>query len=129
MAETANNDQATQSNKLKTAARSGGRAAASKTSRVSEKAQSAAAKAREEGTGHVVALASRAKAGGEFLSTVPGKSLQAATTAWGFVKHRKAIAAGAGGGVLAALAGAYGLGRASVLRSQGPITRATRGRF
>lgn len=129
MAETAKTDQTQQSTKATAAARSGGRAAAAKTSTATKKAGSVATDVREEASGRVVDLASRAKAGGEFLSTVPAKSVQAATTAWGVIKHRKAIAAGAGGGVLVALAGAYGLGRASARRGHGPITRATGGRF
>ncbi|MEU6765591.1 hypothetical protein ABZ916_24110 [Streptomyces sp. NPDC046853] len=129
MAETAKNDQNAQGAKATTAARSAGRTAASTASRASKKTESAAADVREAGTGHVVALTSKAKAGGEFLSTVPAKSLQAATTAWAVVKHRRAIVAGAGGGAIAALVGAYGLGRVSARRGHGPITRATGGRF
>ncbi|MGY0490329.1 hypothetical protein [Streptomyces sp. WG-D5] len=125
MTEAAKSEQPVQSTKAK--------AAASKATADSAKAaKTAASKSTDDaaqGAGQVVTLASRAKAGGEFLTTVPAKSAQAATAAWGFVKHRKAIAAGTTVGLLAALAGTYGLGRASARRGHGPITRATGGRF
>ncbi len=73
------------------------------------------------------ALSEKAKAGGELLSAVPGKTLQAATTTWTVLKNRKAIAVGVGSGAVAMLAGAYALGGANVRRGQGPLTRATRG--
>ncbi|WP_353945499.1 hypothetical protein ABII15_30590 [Streptomyces sp. HUAS MG91] len=129
MAETTKTNQTAQSTKAGTAARSAGRSAASKASSAAEKSSSTAADLREKGAVQVGALASKAKAGGAFLSTVPAKSVQAATTAWSVIKHRKAIAASAGGGVLAGLAGAYALGRASARRGHGPITRWTGGRF
>ncbi|WP_338701111.1 hypothetical protein V2W30_29065 [Streptomyces sp. Q6] len=129
MAETTKTKQTAQRMKAGSAARSAGRSAASKASSAAEKSSSAAAGLREKGAGQVGALASRAKAGGAFLSTVPGRSLQAATTTWSVIKHRKAMAAGVGGGVLAGLAGAYALGRANARRGHGPITRWTGGRF
>ncbi|MEU6841612.1 hypothetical protein ABZ930_07010 [Streptomyces sp. NPDC046716] len=126
MAETAKTEEST---KPTTAARSTGRSAVSKASAAAKKTKSAAAGAGHESAGHAVALASKAKAGGEFLSTVPAKSVHVATTVWGFVKHRRAIAIGAGSGVVAGLAGAFALGRGSARRGQGPITRWTGGRF
>ncbi|WP_369215758.1 hypothetical protein [Streptomyces flavofungini] len=72
-------------------------------------------------------LSEKAKAGGEVLSTVPGKALQAASTTWTVLKNRKAIAVGVGSGAVAMLAGAYALGGAQVRRGHGPLTRATGG--
>ncbi|MFG2720634.1 hypothetical protein ACGFW5_20380 [Streptomyces sp. NPDC048416] len=132
MSETAKKNETTKSTAAKSTARSaseGARSATTKASSTATQAKSAASEAKDTTGSAVVALRSRAKAGGEMLSTMPGKSLQAASTAWTVVQKRKQIAAGVGGGVVAALAGAYSLGRAAARRGQGPITRATGGRF
>ncbi|MEV5607342.1 hypothetical protein [Streptomyces sp. NPDC052225] len=129
MADDTKTTQTAQNTKAATTARSAGKSAASKASAAAKKSSSTASDLRDKSAGQVSALTSKAKAGGALLSTVPAKSLQAATTAWSVIKNRKAIAAGAGGGVLAGLAGAYALGRASARRGHGPITRWTGGRF
>ncbi|WP_338703346.1 hypothetical protein V2W30_39050 [Streptomyces sp. Q6] len=129
MAENAKTTQTAQKSKAGTAARSAGSSAASKASAAAKKSSSTAADLRDKSAGQVSTLASKAKAGGAMLSTVPTKSVQAAATAWSVIKHRKAIATGAGGGVLAGLVGAYALGRANARRGHGPITRWTGGRF
>ncbi|CAM5229192.1 hypothetical protein AB0M94_01870 [Streptomyces xanthochromogenes] len=135
MSETAKNNESTKSTAAKTATRSassGARAAGAagtKASSAANSAKSAAAEGKDQATGSVLALRSKAKAGGEMLSTIPGKSVQVASTAWTVVRKRKQIAACAGGGALAALAGAYSLGRVAARRGQGPFTRVTGGRF
>lgn len=45
------------------------------------------------------------------------------------VKERRKIAAGAGGGLVMLLAGAFAVGRASARRRTGPLTRLTNGRI
>ncbi|MDF3299541.1 hypothetical protein [Streptomyces tropicalis] len=140
MGETAKNDEATKNTgstsrksagSKATAARSATRraagAGASKATAASESAGSA--DAGEAASGRVVALSTKAKASGEFLASVPEKSMQFASTTWTLVKNRKTIAAGVGSGVIAALLGAYGLGRTAARRGHGPFTRATGGRF
>ncbi|WP_158690494.1 hypothetical protein [Streptomyces sp. 142MFCol3.1] len=133
MTEQARNDETTKKTTgPKRAARAAGNTArrgAASAAAAAEDAKSTAAETSEEVTGRVVALSTKAKAGGAFLSSVPGKSVQAATTAWTLVKNRKAVAACAGGGAIAALLGAFSLGRAGARRGQGPLTRATGGRF
>ncbi|MFE4856686.1 hypothetical protein [Streptomyces sp. NPDC056670] len=135
MSETAKNNETTKSTAAKSATRSansGARAAgnaATKASSAATDAKSAASETTDNTLSSVVALRSKAKAGGELLSTIPGKSVQAASTAWTVVRKRKQIAACAGGGALAALAGAYSLGRVAARRGQGPFTRVTGGRF
>ncbi|MET9364448.1 hypothetical protein ABZX93_26510 [Streptomyces sp. NPDC006632] len=137
--ETAKKNEATKSAAAKSTARSasgGARSATTKAASAAAPAKSAANQAKsaaseaKDTTGRgVVALRSKAKAGGARLSAMPGKSLHAASTAWTVVQKRKQIAAGLGGGVLAALAGAYSLGRVTARRGHGPFTRATGGRF
>ncbi|MCX5384522.1 hypothetical protein [Streptomyces sp. NBC_00083] len=105
------------------------KSAAAHAKTAASQAKAAASDAKDSTGRGVVALRSKAKAGGEKLSAVPGKSLRAATTAWTVVQKRKQIAAGLGGGALAALAGAYSLGRVTARRGHGPFTRATGGRF
>ncbi|MEU3369268.1 hypothetical protein ABZ734_02055 [Streptomyces sp. NPDC006660] len=132
MSETAKKNETTNSTAAKRTARSasnGARSATAKATSTANDAKSAASEAKDSAGSRVVALRSKAKAGGELLSTMPGKSIQAASTAWTVVRKRKQIAAGVGGGVLAALAGAYSLGRTTARRGQGPFTRATGGRF
>ncbi|MFE9118244.1 hypothetical protein [Streptomyces sp. NPDC007172] len=135
MSETAKNNETTKSTAAKTTARtasSGAKAAGaagSKASSAANNAKAAASEGTDHATSSVLALRSKAKAGGEMLSTIPGKSVQVASTAWTVVRNRKQIVACAGGGALAALAGAYALGRVAVRHGQGPFTRATGGRF
>lgn len=45
------------------------------------------------------------------------------------VRERKTLAAGAGGGLLALLTGAFALGRGTARRKRGPLTRLTGGRI
>ncbi|MFF3644382.1 hypothetical protein [Streptomyces sp. NPDC002564] len=112
-----------------TSATDGAKSAATGAKSAAAGAKSAVSGASEKMAGHVATLGSKAKAGGEKLAAVPGKSVQLATTTWTLVQNRKAIAAGVGGGAVAALAGAFALGRTAARRGQGPITRATGGRF
>ncbi|MEU9098389.1 hypothetical protein [Streptomyces sp. NPDC048361] len=107
----------------------GAKSAAENAKSAAGQAKSAASDAKDTAGRGVVALRSKARAGGEMLTAMPGKSLHAATTAWTVVQKRKQIAAALGGGALAALAGAYSLGRVTVRRGHGPFTRATGGRF
>ncbi|MCT9089942.1 hypothetical protein N4G70_13825 [Streptomyces sp. ASQP_92] len=132
MSETAKKNEATKSTAAKTtasSASSGVRSATTKAASAASDTKSAASEAKDTTGSKVLALRSKAKSGGEMLATVPGKSVHIASTAWTVVRNRKQIAAGVGGGVLAALAGAYSLGRVSVRRGQGPLTRVTGGRF
>ncbi|MFG3281552.1 hypothetical protein [Streptomyces sp. NPDC048111] len=132
MSETAKTNGTTKSTAAKSTARrasSGARSATAKTTAAADQAKSVASDAKDATGGGMVALRSKAKAGGEMLSAVPGKSIKVASTAWTVVRKRKQIAVGVGGGAVAALAGAYSLGRATARRAQGPFTRATGGRF
>ncbi|MBW5420073.1 hypothetical protein GKQ77_00545 [Streptomyces sp. BG9H] len=100
---------------------------AAKTGSAARDAKSSVAEAGKSVTSVGATLGEKAKAGGELLSAVPQKTVQAATTTWTVLKNRKAIAVGVGSGAVAMLAGAYALGGANVRRAQGPLTRATRG--
>ncbi|MFK4071575.1 hypothetical protein [Streptomyces sp. NPDC029674] len=116
------------------AARSASKATSGAAAKTGSAARGVKSSATEAGEGAAALSATlgaktkaKAKAGGELLSAVPGKTLQAATTTWTLLKNRKAIAMGVGSGAVAMLAGAYALGGANVRRGQGPLTRATRG--
>ena len=58
-----------------------------------------------------------------------GATAGAAGVVWSIVKARKTVVAGAGTGVVTAVAGSYALGRRSGLRQRGPLSRLTGGRL
>ncbi|MYW66908.1 hypothetical protein GTY65_22975 [Streptomyces sp. SID8379] len=136
MAESAKNDTTAKStgstrknNRPGNAAQSAGRQTRTAATQAVGGATSVASDAADATTSRVTAIGTKAKESGAFLSTVPGRSVRIASTAWTAVRHHQAIVVGAGGGLIAALAGAYGLGRAGAKRGQGPLTRATGGRL
>lgn len=63
------------------------------------------------------------------VSTAAGQTVGKAGVAWTLLKARKAIAAGAGAGVVTVVASSYALGRRAGLRQRGPLSRLTGGRL
>ncbi|UNT00255.1 hypothetical protein MMF93_30180 [Streptomyces tubbatahanensis] len=63
------------------------------------------------------------------LASATSTASAAATAGLVAVTQRKKIAAGAGGSLLALLAGAFALGRTTTRRRTGPLTRLTGGRI
>ncbi|MEV3988871.1 hypothetical protein AB0J57_08165 [Streptomyces sp. NPDC049837] len=63
------------------------------------------------------------------VGTAAGQTVGKAGQAWTLVKARKAIATGAGAGVVTVVASSYALGRRAGLRQRGPLSRLTGGRL
>lgn len=62
-------------------------------------------------------------------ASAAGTAAETAGAVWTVVKARKAVVAGAGTGVVTAVAGSYALGRRVGLRQRGPLSRLTGGRL
>ncbi|MBO8186342.1 hypothetical protein [Streptomyces spirodelae] len=71
----------------------------------------------------------KGEAAKDTVVSVGSKAGTAATVGVTAVKERKKITAGAAGGLVLLLAGAFALGRGSARRSAGPLTRLTDGRL
>lgn len=104
--------------KVGSAARSAGEATSSRTQAVG-----ATAKRMGQTAGKGV------QAGRQAVVSASSKAASTAATAWTVLKARKIIAAGAGAGLLAVIAGSFAAGRGSAMRRVGPVTRITKGRL
>ncbi|MGP3990089.1 hypothetical protein [Streptomyces sp. 3N207] len=107
----------------------GTRRAAKSTSPTTAAASRTAAKAGEAANSAGEAAKKKGEAAKDTLVSVGSKAGTAATVGVAAVKERKKITAGAAGGLLALLAGAFALGRRTARRSAGPVTRLTNGRI
>ncbi|NSC25035.1 hypothetical protein FM076_29310 [Streptomyces albus subsp. chlorinus] len=107
---------------VKNAKDNGAKKAATAGARTATKAGEAAGSAGE-------AARRGSEAAKDTLVAVTSTAGTMATAGLTAVKERKKVAAGAGGGLLALLAGAFALGRTTARRRTGPLTRLTRGRI
>lgn len=112
------------------------RAAAATKDRAQDTAKSASQSARGgkealAGLGEVTTQKARsaARTVQSAVGTAAGQTVGKAGRAWTLVKARKAIATGAGAGVVTVVASSYALGRRAGLRQRGPLSRLTGGRL
>ncbi|MBQ1124468.1 hypothetical protein ACH4RA_02060 [Streptomyces smyrnaeus] len=111
------------------AAKGGAQRATKAASETTAAASRTAAKAGEAANSAGEAAKKKGEAAKDTLVSVGSKAGTAATVGVTAVKERKKITAGAAGGLLVLVAGAFALGRRSARRSAGPLTRLTDGRI
>lgn len=94
-----------------------------------DSAQDTADSARDVGSAATQKAMSAARAVQRTATGAAERAAGVAGVVWTLVKARKAVVAGAGAGVVTAVASSYALGRRAGLQQRGPLSRLTGGRL